>query len=377
MTDPRSTALPPPVRPASPARRRAALAGRPRARRPGGRAFREGGPARSPRARPAGRRADPPRRSTRARLARARTRPPTAPTAAARTGRRSPASPASPSWPTARRRAAAPTAGTSTRRSATSSPAPTPPASSPARRPRTTRCTATASPPSSWPRPTACPGGPSCGPVLERAIRLIIDTQNEEGGWRYQPVRDDADLSVTICQINALRAARNAGLFVPKETVEACIDYVKQAQNPDGGFRYMLRGGSSAFPRSAAGIVALYSAAVYDDDAVDDGIAYLKQHRPDDRFLRRLPHYFYGHYYAAQAMWIRGGDDWNGWYPGHPRRAAPRPGARRLLGRRLRPGLRHRDGPDHPPDPVHLPADLPALSVLAREFLDPNRRPHP
>ena len=152
-------------------------------------------------------------------------------------------------------------------------------------------------------------------PVLERAVRLIIDTQNEEGGWRYQPVRDDADLSVTICQINALRAARNAGLFVPKETVEACIDYVKEAQNTDGGFRYMLRSGSSAFPRSAAGVVALYSAAVYDGESVEDGIDYLKQHRPDDRFLRRLPHYFYGHYYAAQAMWIRGGEDWNRWYP--------------------------------------------------------------
>ena len=88
---------------------------------------------------------------------------------------------------------------------------------------------------------------------LQKAVRLIIDTQNAEGGWRYQPVRRDADLSVTICQINALRAARNAGLFVPKETVENCIRYVKQSQNPDGGFRYMLQGGASAFPRSAAG----------------------------------------------------------------------------------------------------------------------------
>ncbi len=39
---------------------------------------------------------------------------------------------------------------------------------------------------------------------LEKSVRLIIDTQNGEGGWRYQPVRHDADLSVTICQINAL-----------------------------------------------------------------------------------------------------------------------------------------------------------------------------
>jgi hypothetical protein len=152
---------------------------------------------------------------------------------------------------------------------------------------------------------------------LEKAIRLIIDTQNGEGGWRYQPVRADADLSVTICQINALRAARNAGIFVPKETVDACLRYVKQSQNPDGGFRYMLTGGASAFPRSAAGVVALYSAAVYDAKEVDAGISYLKQFVPQAQFLnqRYNHHYFYGHYYAIQAMWIRGGEDWNQWYP--------------------------------------------------------------
>jgi hypothetical protein len=150
---------------------------------------------------------------------------------------------------------------------------------------------------------------------LQKAVRLIIDTQNKEGGWRYQPAPRDADLSVTICQINALRAARNAGLYVPKETVEACIRYVKLSQNPDGGFRYMLQGGASAFPRSAAGLVALYSAAVYDSREIESGIAYLKQYMPEIKLGNRYSHYFYGHYYAAQAMWIRGGDDWNTWYP--------------------------------------------------------------
>ena len=150
---------------------------------------------------------------------------------------------------------------------------------------------------------------------VEKAVRLIIDTQNVEGGWRYQPVRADADLSVTICQINALRAARNAGIFVPKETVDSCIRYVKQSQNPDGGFKYMLQGGASAFPRSAAGVVALYSASVYDAKEVDAGISYLKQYMPEIKFGQRYSHYFYGHYYAAQAFWIRGGDDWLTWYP--------------------------------------------------------------
>ena len=150
---------------------------------------------------------------------------------------------------------------------------------------------------------------------LQKAIRLIIDTQNHEGGWRYQPVPNDADISVTICEINALRAARNAGLFIPKETVDACIKYVKQAQNPDGGFRYMLQGGASAFPRSAAGVVALQSAGVYDDKEVLEGIAYLKQYMREIKQGSRYSHYFYGHYYAAQAMWIRGGADWNEWFP--------------------------------------------------------------
>ena len=49
---------------------------------------------------------------------------------------------------------------------------------------------------------------PDVREALRRAVRLIVNTQNSEGGWRYQPVRNDADLSVTVCQIMALRAAR-------------------------------------------------------------------------------------------------------------------------------------------------------------------------
>src|SRR5205823_4279568 len=44
--------------------------------------------------------------------------------------------------------------------------------------------------------------------TLRRAVQCILNSQNGEGGWRYQPVGRDADLSVTICQIMALRAAR-------------------------------------------------------------------------------------------------------------------------------------------------------------------------
>jgi hypothetical protein len=77
----------------------------------------------------------------------------------------------------------------------------------------------------------------------------------------------------------------------------------------------MLMGGASAFPRSAAGLVALYSAAVYDAKEIEAGIAYVKNFIPEIKFGQRYSHYYYGHYYAAQAMWIRGGEEWNLWYP--------------------------------------------------------------
>lgn len=150
---------------------------------------------------------------------------------------------------------------------------------------------------------------------LSKAVELIVNTQNADGGWRYLPQRRDADLSVTICQVMALRAARNAGLYVPHETITNCIEYVKKSQNADGGFMYMIQGGQSAFPRSAAGIVALYSAGVYEGPEIEKGLAYLMESLPRGGIFNRESHYFYGHYYAVQAMWHAGGDYWDRWYP--------------------------------------------------------------
>ncbi len=150
---------------------------------------------------------------------------------------------------------------------------------------------------------------------LVKAVQTIVDSQNPDGGWRYHPAPRDADISVTVSQVMALRAARNAGIHVPDETIERCIDYVKRCQNPDGGFVYMLNGGESAFPRSAAGIVALYSAGIYEGEEITKGLDYLMKHLPRTARFSREAHYFYGHYYAVQAMWHAGGDYWQSWYP--------------------------------------------------------------
>jgi len=150
---------------------------------------------------------------------------------------------------------------------------------------------------------------------LVKAIRLIVQTQNDEGGWRYYPVPHDADVSVTICQIMALRSARNAGIEVPKSTIDRAVEYVRLCQHTDGGWRYQLTSGGSAWPRTAAGIASLYYAGIYEDDAIDKGLEYLRSNAMPGEGRSSRSHYFYGHYYAVQAMWHAGGQRWQLWYP--------------------------------------------------------------
>ncbi|HSV14178.1 MAG TPA: prenyltransferase/squalene oxidase repeat-containing protein, partial [Tepidisphaeraceae bacterium] len=124
-----------------------------------------------------------------------------------------------------------------------------------------------------------------------------------------------------------LRAARDAGIKVEKETIDKAIKYVRGCQNPDGGFSYMMRmggGGGSGFARSAAGVAALYYAGVFEGNDLERGLKYIKQFMPGKGAARVGPngepmdmegHYYYGNYYAVQAMFLAGGDYWAEWYP--------------------------------------------------------------
>jgi hypothetical protein len=158
---------------------------------------------------------------------------------------------------------------------------------------------------------------------LHRAVTLILEAQkkNWEKAWRYKPDSSDADLSVTICQIMALRSARNAGISVPKSAVDDCTKYVKACQDRiEGWFRYTKRGGGGGgpqgFARTAAGVCALNAAGIYKGDEVKAGLDFMLRNKPGGGFMRAMDmHYFYGHYYAVQAMWTAGGHYWSEWYP--------------------------------------------------------------
>lgn len=151
-------------------------------------------------------------------------------------------------------------------------------------------------------------------PKLSAAVDLIVRSQNKQGGWRYDPRPVDADLSVTVCQVMALRAARNVGIGVAKESIDKSVDYIRRSQNADGGFMYQLSGGQSRFALTAAAVVALYSAGIYQGSEIDSAIAYLTNNVGTASSLVGNPFFFYAHYYSAQAFWHRGGAQWEGWY---------------------------------------------------------------
>lgn len=150
------------------------------------------------------------------------------------------------------------------------------------------------------------------GEKLRKAVELTCKTQNNDGGWRYEPVRSDADLSITVCQIMGLRGARDAGIDVPDGVRKKCIEYVQKSQNGNGSFRYTLRGGHSTTAMTAAGVTSLYSAGIYDGEQVEKALKRLMAAKPRSA---RGGHFFYTHYYAVQAMWHAGGNYWNEWYP--------------------------------------------------------------
>jgi len=152
---------------------------------------------------------------------------------------------------------------------------------------------------------------------LIKAVHLIERTQNPEGGWRYMPVPYDADISVTICQIMALRAARDAGVKVEKSVIDQAVKYVRSCQNPDGGFCYQadMHGAGSGYARSAAGVAALYYAGIFAGDDLERGLHYLARYTPGSGEQAAEGMYFYGNYYAVQAMFLAGGSYWKEFYP--------------------------------------------------------------
>jgi hypothetical protein len=155
--------------------------------------------------------------------------------------------------------------------------------------------------------------------ILTRAVRYCGNAQSTQGGWYYTSCAEGGDMdegSVTVTQMQGLRACRNAGIPVPPQIIKKGIDYLRRSTTPRGGVIYSLGRGIAAplggerLPLTAAAIACGFSAGEYKNDLVKKWFKYCQQNIPLGNYSVRLGHDEYTHYYLAQCLYILGDDGW-------------------------------------------------------------------
>lgn len=161
--------------------------------------------------------------------------------------------------------------------------------------------------------------------VLTGAVDFIGKAQTKLGGWGYLSAADGSDFdegSVTITQMQALRACKNAGIPVPKEVVDKAGDYLRKStmiarRDPsdptkeEAGVIYSLRqgGGNIRPPLTAAGIACMFSAGEYKNELAIKWLNYCQRQIPVDRSGRdSFGHWEYTHFYYSQVLFTLGED---------------------------------------------------------------------
>ncbi len=170
--------------------------------------------------------------------------------------------------------------------------------------------------------------------ALQDSVNIIVDSQNAEGGWRYKPFARESDMSITVCQVVALRSARNVGITVSARTIKDAENYVLNSAvrrnstgrrvrrhrshiiNEGGAFRYQMQAHSrTTFPLTAAGVATLHAAGRYDHPVLGDAFEFMNSQMPLFNAEYRGHYFFYyGHYYAVQAYYTAGGHKFRNYF---------------------------------------------------------------
>lgn len=150
---------------------------------------------------------------------------------------------------------------------------------------------------------------------LRKAVNLILRSQGKGlGGWNYEPTAQDGDLSVSVMQIVALRAATNAMIPVPKSAIANAVKYVRHKQGV--GYGYGYAGPGAGTPQtSAAGVLSMQLLGQYKDKHIEKTLEYLSTSVKVSWDGGGASYFYYFHYYAIQGFYQHGGKLWNDWHP--------------------------------------------------------------
>jgi len=153
--------------------------------------------------------------------------------------------------------------------------------------------------------------------VLTKAVVYSAQAQSSKGGWYYTSKKEGGDKdegSVTITQVQALRACKNAGIVVPSEAIKKAQDYLKLCTNPTtGAVWYSWISKQDRVAITAAAVACAFNSGEYKDEHGKKWLKYCKQNIPEVGGV--LPaanagHFEYTHYYFAQCVYILGEDRW-------------------------------------------------------------------
>jgi hypothetical protein len=147
---------------------------------------------------------------------------------------------------------------------------------------------------------------------LTKAVKVILDAQavqkaeKDAGGWRYKRDAPDSDISLSGWNALALRAARDAGVDVPKQAVEKAVGFLLRCYNPtDKGFAYQPGAAAQVGP-TGIGLLGLYLLDGATRPELAEAAKYLAAHPVNDA----TPFQYYAMYYVTHAAYQAGGETW-------------------------------------------------------------------
>lgn len=144
------------------------------------------------------------------------------------------------------------------------------------------------------------------------------------GGWGYVSAKEGSNFdegSVTITQVQALRAVRNAGIEVPPEAIQRAVVYLEECTNGEGGIIYQYGGGGGGDGRPALTAAAIACGISAGDYFKEPSIQFVRkwfqfcQKRLGTLGGNRTGHDEYTHYYFAQAVYMLGDDGYRKLFP--------------------------------------------------------------
>jgi hypothetical protein len=164
--------------------------------------------------------------------------------------------------------------------------------------------------------------------ILTRAVDFTGKAQSSRGGWYYTSAQDGGDAdegSVTVTQMQALRAAKNAGILVPKSILDKGMKYLEQSTTENGGVIYSLGNGGTAFGQqgslalTAAALACGFSAGDYKTPLAKKWVRFCQMHIPIGN-VGRFGHDEYTLYYYSQCVYVMGENIYQEMFPELPER---------------------------------------------------------